>query len=542
MSRSPGFRWRATQCAALGLLVAIIVTIAPFGTTQPVSAQPPAGQLPVELRYVPHDAAFFLYADAAKIWSHEATKSFRDADKNTFGLLEGAATKVSGMKITDLKNVVVFYPNLKQPQDTDRVGFILTFTKAFDKKKLEDGLTELLLKNAKIKVSAPDEKTALVLVGLDDEYAKPRLSADDGPLSSAIKAAASGKHALVVGTALGSLPDEIRMDNLPAQVRPFQPIFHATALTATLDLGKSLDLNVRVKTKRAAQAVDAEKALAALAKLLGDELTGELPNLEKGAADNEGLKDVVKALKAVVAAAKGAKFEVDDTEARMTATLPLTDLPLATAYAAGVQAFQAKASVSSSANNLKQIALAMHNYHDANNAFPPAAVCDKKGKPQLSWRVLILPYIEQDALYKEFKLDEPWDSEHNKKLIAKMPKVYAMPGKSKPGDTDTYYRVFVGNGASFDWLMGTSLVGITDGTSNTFMCATGATAVPWTKPDELEFDPEKDNSKLIGLVVNGKAQVAMCDGSVRTLSKIPAKETLNALITRSGGEVIGNDF
>ncbi|WP_315854190.1 DUF1559 family PulG-like putative transporter [Gemmata palustris] len=106
----------------------------------------------------------------------------------------------------------------------------------------------------------------------------------------------------------------------------------------------------------------------------------------------------MKVLKATVTAAKGAKFEVDDTEARMTATLPLTDLPLATAYGAAVQAFQQRAAVSQSANNLKQIGLAMHNYHDTNNAFPPAAVCDKKGKPQLSWRVLILPYIEQDAL------------------------------------------------------------------------------------------------------------------------------------------------
>jgi prepilin-type processing-associated H-X9-DG protein len=191
---------------------------------------------------------------------------------------------------------------------------------------------------------------------------------------------------------------------------------------------------------------------------------------------------------------------------------------------------------------MKQIGIAMHNYHDLNNQFPPAAVCDKKGKPQLSWRVLILPYIEQEELYKQFKLDEPWDSENNKKLIAKMPPVYAMPGKTKPGDTTTYYRVFVGNGAGFDWVMGGKITNITDGTSNTFMCVTGAEAVTWTKPDELEFDPEKDMTKLIGMVVNGKAQVAMFDGSVRTLSKLPDRKTLNALITAAGGEVVNFDF
>src|SRR5207248_5784084 len=136
---------------------------------------------------------------------------------------------------------------------------------------------------------------------------------------------------------------------------------------------------------------------------------------------------------------------------------PLDGLPLASAYATAVVRVQQAAAAAQSTNNLKQIALAAHAYHDVNGTFPPAATCDKKGKPQLSWRVLVLPYIEQDNLYKQFKLDEPWDSDNNKKLIAKMPPVYAMPGKSKPGDTDTYYRVFVGNGAGWDWVMGTKI-------------------------------------------------------------------------------------
>jgi prepilin-type processing-associated H-X9-DG protein len=255
-----------------------------------------------------------------------------------------------------------------------------------------------------------------------------------------------------------------------------------------------------------------------------------------------GLKDLAKVFKATLDAGKAAKFGVEGTEARLTASLSLSDLPLASAYIAATTKATSAAAVQRSANNLKQIALAMHTYHDTNGNFPPAAVCDKKGKPQLSWRVLILPYIEQNELYKQFKLDEPWDSVNNKKLLAKMPGVYAMPGKSKPGDTDTYYRVFVDNGAGFDWIMGSKITTITDGTSNTLMVVTAADAVPWTKPDELEFDPEKDMTKLIGMVVNGKAQVAMFDGSVRTLTKLPSKETTNALITKNGGEIIGNDF
>src|SRR5262249_28836977 len=103
-----------------------------------------------------------------------------------------------------------------------------------------------------------------------------------------------------------------------------------------------------------------------------------------------------------------------------------------------------------SANNLKQLALGIINYADAHKGnMPPAMESDKDGKPLYSWRVLILPYIEENKLYKEFKLDEPWNSEHNKKLLEKMPKVFApVVGKTKDKHS-TYYQVVVGRGALF---------------------------------------------------------------------------------------------
>jgi hypothetical protein len=185
----------------------------------------------------------------------------------------------------------------------------------------------------------------------------------------------------------------------------------------------------------------------------------------------------------------------------------------------------------------------MHKYHSANRALPPAAVCDRTGKPTLSWRVLILPYIGHEALYKQFKLDEPWDSKNNKKLLAKMPSVYSVPGRTRPGDTDTHYRVFVGRGAGFDWTLGARLpASFPDGTSNTIMCVTAAVPVPWSKPDDLEFDPDKDMAKLFGTLGSGVSQIVMFDGSVHTLRKIPPRALLNALITRDGGEAITEDF
>ena len=70
----------------------------------------------------------------------------------------------------------------------------------------------------------------------------------------------------------------------------------------------------------------------------------------------------------------------------------------------------------------------MHNYHDTYGTFPPAATTDGADKPLLSWRVAILPFLEQQPLYEQFHLDEPWDSPHNKTLIEQMPQVYAIPG------------------------------------------------------------------------------------------------------------------
>jgi RNA polymerase sigma factor (sigma-70 family) len=97
-----------------------------------------------------------------------------------------------------------------------------------------------------------------------------------------------------------------------------------------------------------------------------------------------------------------------------------------------------------SMNNLRQIMLAIHNYHDANNRLP-ADVRDKDGKPLLSWRVLILPYLEQDNLYQQFHLDEPWDSEHNLKLLRQMPAVYRV-GFDPKDSTHTYCQAFAGPG------------------------------------------------------------------------------------------------
>jgi hypothetical protein len=525
--------------AALGVILAALLAGVPAGSIPEAAAQPAAAQeLSTELRYVPADAAMFLHVDVPAVWDHKAVKAIRNADAKFTEEVLRVGREAFGHSPDDLKTVVAFLPKVKDPRDMSKFGLVITFKNGFDAKKLQKGAEEFLPKDLKPVVKAINDRTALVLVNLEEEYAKPQPADASGPLAAALREASQGKHAAIGGVTFESLPDEIRAINVPAPFRPFQPIFKSTCATATINLKDTLDIEVRVRAGTAGQAIECEKSLGVLLGLIQDTLNEGIAELDR--AKEPAVMDLIALMKVGIASTKGAKFSTLGNEARVSVSLPL-DLPLAGAFLTAKQKVQDAAAATSSVNNLKQIGLAMHNYHDSVGNFPPAAVCDKTGKPMLSWRVLILPYIGQENLYKEFKLDEPWDSEHNKKLLAKMPKVYAIPGKNKPGDTDTHYRVFAGNGAGFDWVMGGKIQNITDGTSNTFLCATAEHAVPWTKPDEIEFDPEKDMTKLIGLVVNGRMQVVMFDGSVRTLAKIPDRKTLNALITRAGGEVI-QDF
>jgi hypothetical protein len=195
-------------------------------------------------------------------------------------------------------------------------------------------------------------------------------------------------------------------------------------------------------------------------------------------------------------------------------------------------------------NNLKQIALAFFNYESANNHFPPQAITDSDGKPLLSWRVAILPYLEEAELYNEFHLDEPWDSPHNKPLAARMPRVFVCPSNPNPSDSETTYQGFVGKGTLLgDGKEGTKLAQIIDGTSNTLMVVEAPEAVVWTKPDDIPFDIETAPDEL----TKGKSfhafgfNAAFGDGSVRFIKQAIKPAVWKALITRDGGEVIPAD-
>ncbi len=187
-------------------------------------------------------------------------------------------------------------------------------------------------------------------------------------------------------------------------------------------------------------------------------------------------------------------------------------------------------------NDLKAIMIAMHLHSDATGALPKAAITAPDGRPLLSWRVAILPYVEQDALFKQFKLNEPWDSPANKPLLAQMPKLYQ--GTLPTNDGKTAFKVFVGGGSAFDLKQGRQLRAVPDGTSNTFGVVESGRPVDWTKPEEIPFDG-KTPPRLVAPTGGDIILVGMLDGSTRRLS-VPQNDPdeIRKAVTAAGGEVV----
>jgi prepilin-type processing-associated H-X9-DG protein len=204
-----------------------------------------------------------------------------------------------------------------------------------------------------------------------------------------------------------------------------------------------------------------------------------------------------------------------------------------------VQAAREAARRASSTNNLKQIALAMHNYHDAHSSLPPRASFDADGNPLLSWRVHILPYVEEQALYEQFHLDEPWDSEHNRQFIDSMPPVYRNPSSAaEPNKAN--YLVPTGPGSIFEGKEGASFRDITDGTSNTILVleVNDDASVVWTKPDDFNYDTD-DPLAGLGTAHPGGFNVALADGAVRFISRTIDPELFLRLLMKADGQPVG---
>ncbi len=494
------------------------------------------------LAYVPSSASVLMHLRLGDVWNSTiAQEILKSAGKDLDRPLAEFKKEV-GIPLETVDTATFLYPNMPQgPGDERTFVVIVTTKKPYDRDAI---LKKIRKKDAKAKGNLVELEEKFVLQFASDtmflvmhqsqveKFSKaPVRDVTPGVMTEALKLAAD-KHNFVMSIDFSKLPNEL-FTAAPPELQPFLPLLKSKSSNLFADLKeKNFKVGVSFLSADANAAEDAERSFKLLMKLAGDGLTDVLK-------EEKELKDYLPILPLLKELERGVKnIQATRASARLETSMALKlDMPVGEMAGKLFKKIGAESARSEGTNNLKQIGIAMHNYHDANNGFPAAAICDKKGKPLLSWRVSILPYVEQQSLYNEFKLDEPWDSEANKKLISRMPKVYAIPGAKTEGKT--HYRVFLGNGAVFDLIQQARIQDITDGTSNTVMIVETVDATEWTKPDDIEFDDKLPIEKLLRFV-NDQTTVAFCDGSVRSLKKGLDAKIWRLLIQKNDGEVIPN--
>jgi hypothetical protein len=194
-----------------------------------------------------------------------------------------------------------------------------------------------------------------------------------------------------------------------------------------------------------------------------------------------------------------------------------------------------------SADNLKFIGLAIQNCYDATGELP-SNVYSADGKPLLSWRVMLLPYMEYDNFYKQFKLDEPWDSPNNIGLLTSMPYYYS--GSRSYGESMTFYRGFSNPGAVFERRLvldqeqpekdRLKLTDLPNGPAETILVVEAGVPVEWTKPNDLDASPGKPFPQMGGLGWRRVFQALMADGSVRSFRLDTPEDVLRGFVAPVG--------
>ena len=393
--------------------------------------------------------------------------------------------------------------------------------------------------------SQPDAKTVL----LAEEEDTLRQSISGGAANGAVaeKLQAAGSDADVVAVVLlEPLRDLIEMarKGIPPRAAASVPMFNE--LAALPDQLKSITLTINLSSdtlaKLALECMSTEsgqkvsdtlkKALEAAKPRAGMAVAAAKASPDAPAAAKDAMDVALRLLAGIEVAQAGDQVVVTVAKPqgleRLAALVPQSlARDIKQARETGLRAKRA--------SNMRQVALAMLNYEHTHKQFPPAAIRDKQGKPLLSWRVAILPYLDQKALYDQFRLDEPWDGPNNRNLLDRMPAVYQ--GQRTEKDGKSTIMVFTGKETPFE--EGISYRDFGDRAPNTIMAIEAGRdkAVPWTKPEDVRFDPQNPRAAL-GNISPQYFLAAMFDCSSHVLRSDLTAETLRRLINPREGQPV----
>jgi prepilin-type processing-associated H-X9-DG protein len=192
---------------------------------------------------------------------------------------------------------------------------------------------------------------------------------------------------------------------------------------------------------------------------------------------------------------------------------------------------------------MRNIALALQQYESRNGTLPPAYIADADGKPMHSWRVLLLPYLEQNALYRQYRFDEPWDGPNNSQLHGELVRAYFCPSETTYSPA-TNYVVVTGSQTIWPDATPAKLADITDGLQNTILLVeVHNSGIHWMEPRDLDIAkmPMAINAPK-GVSISsvhhpaGFANVVFADGAAERIPNNAPAKALRAALTISGGE------
>ena len=218
---------------------------------------------------------------------------------------------------------------------------------------------------------------------------------------------------------------------------------------------------------------------------------------------------------------------------------------LASLLLPAIQAAREAARRAACMNKLRQIDLALQKYMSSNGRFPPAATTDKNGRPLMSWRVAILPYMEQNSLYRQYDPKQPWNSPENLGFVKQMPPEFRCPSDSSTEDGETSYVMITGQNTvgGMPGSPGTSPSEMIGGISQTILVIeVHGLKIPWTEPRDITLDELAVRLRSGGQIAHvASFNIALADGSVQNLSAQIDSETLRRLATINDGKPVQID-
>ncbi len=519
------------------------------GPAKPAKAE---GAAEIDWSYIPASAAAVAVIRPADVLARPEMQPLLKLLNEQAGV-----SKNLGLNVEDIAEIKLALPNFPAPGGPPPSPIVVMRTKqahdwkSFGDKSLGNGEqvnvggksyfksansprpSAYFLPDDRTIVLAPEAQVQRVLITGKAASGKPDWAAE-WPAGEAVAMVNMSLLNAAIGPALKQPPPEA------AVLGSFSPLWEQTErvyVSAKISEGLQLQMLAQCRTPEQAQQVgNTLEAGVTLAKNMLSQLANQLasaPQPPPQAGAILALSDLGTEI------LKRAELKTEATVVRLQSQTELDVADTAVSVLApAVLAARGAAQRAQSMNNMKQIMLAMHNYADVNKHFPAAVVIGPDGKTPHSWRIELLPYLDRAALYQQYKMDEPWDSENNKKVLEQIPVVFRH-AQADPKSKFSSYFLLTGDTTIFPGMKPTAIPEITDGTSNTIAVVEAQRPIPWTKPEDIPYDPAKPLPKLGGYEPN-TFSAAFADGSVRAIQNNVDQNILRALISRAGGEVISS--